>query len=137
MKTRIAANIGLHVIAGLCCFFPFWLIWYGVYDQNSQGGYDVYVWTPLLKVGFGCAIAAFATSFIGSRYICRRCSKWAPAFAFSLGFLLSTLGSLASWGNEDGQWKMSVVGVPITLSIFALSYWGSTVGSRVDAHPIQ
>jgi hypothetical protein len=136
MKARLAASIGLHAVAGLCCFFPFWLIWYGVSDQNWRGDYEYRVWTPLVKVGFGSAIAAFVISFLGSRYICGQCNKWIPAVTFSLGFLISTLGSLATWGDEDGQWKMSVVGVPITLAIFASSYWGSTVGSRINAHQI-
>ena len=133
----VAATIGIHVVSGLCCFYPFWLTWYGIYGQNWQGAYAANVWMPLLVVGFGCAIAAFGISFLGSRFLCHQCPKWIPAVVFSLGFLLSTLSSLARWGNEDGQWKMSVVGLPITLAIFALSYWGGTVGSRVKPHPTQ
>jgi hypothetical protein len=137
MKARLAANIGLHAVAGLCCFFPFWLTSYGTYERNWRGIYELNVWTPVVIVGFGCAIAAFVISFLGGRYICRQGSKWFPAVAFSVGFVSITLGSLSSWGDADGQWKLSVVGVPITLAVLALSYWGSTVGSRSNAHLIQ
>ena len=134
MKSRLAANIGLHTVAGLCCFFPFWLTSYGTYERNWQGAYELNVWTPVVRVGFGCAIAAFVISFLGSRYICDQGAKWIPAVAFSIGFALITLGSLANCGDEDGQWKLSVVGVPITLAIFALSHWGSSVGSRIKGN---
>ena len=137
MKTRIAANIALHAVAGLCSFFPFWLTAYGTYERNGRGSFELAAWMPLILIGLGCAIAAFVISFIGSRYICIGFTRWPAAFAFSLGFLLSTFASLANWGNEDGQWKVSVVGMPITIAIFVLSFWGGTVGSRIEAHPVQ
>ena len=131
MKSRLAANVGLHAVAGLCCFIPFWLTSYGTYERHWRGAYELSFWIPVVSVGFGCAIAAFAISFLGSRYICDQGAKWILAVAFSLGFILLTLGSLASWGDEDGQWKLSVVGVPITFIILALSHLGSSVGSRI------
>lgn len=130
MRARLTANISLHAVAGLCCFFPFWLINYGVYDQNWSGPFEMNAWMPVLKIGFGCAIAAFVISFLGSRFICSQGSKWIPAMAFALAFALISLSPVASWGDEDGQWKLSVVGVPITLAISICSYWGSSFGAR-------
>ncbi len=137
MKLRLAANIGLHTVAGLCCFLLFWLTSYGTYERNWQGDFELTAWTPVIQVGLACAITAFLISFLGRRYICGQGTKWYPAAAFSLGFIIITFGSLARWGDEDGQWKLSVIGVPITLAVCALSYWGTTSGSRAKSHPIQ
>ena len=96
MKARLAANIGLHAVAGLCCFLPFWFTSYGAYERNWQGAYDLSVWVPVAQVGLGCAIAAFVISFLGSRYICGSGTKFYLAVAFSFGFMLGGFRLLAN-----------------------------------------
>ena len=129
MRIQLASNIALHVVVGLGCFTLFWLASYAAYERDA--------WSQLFAVGIGCAITAFAVSFLGSKVICSSCPKSIAAAAFSLGFILSTLVSMLSLFDGDGQWKVSAFWFPVTIASFALSYWGSTFGSRVKSHSIQ
>jgi hypothetical protein len=120
---RTIANVILHLLIGVGSFVLFWMAGYGAEERGS--------WTEFWVVCTGCALAAFATGYLGRRFLGTEQPSRIPSFAFALPWALCAGISLVSPFAEGRLiWEPFAFWLTAAAGAFLLVCWGSFLRNR-------